>query len=519
MDVKADRDPRRPHPERGRDAPGPRHRLGLRAGPVERRGSCSAWRSPSRAPSFCCGGSRRQNLREHARGPRRDRLADRRGPPHRDRAGGDPGARPRRRRGCDRPGGLLGALALALREARWPWSLLVLPRRGCASSLGAARRSRACARASSSRSRSWPWPLAIATVAAAFFGASMALGRVPGGHGGGAVAGQRAGGGRRLAPARRLRGAVLRVGGDALRAGIRAPRAAAAAGGARRRARRQAAGRARRRGAPRPLRPHRVWSWRSGLAQIGEFSFILGDLARQHGLMSATAQRAPRGLRLAVDLGQPLPVPRARRRGGRAPAAADSLATGWTPRPHGRAAAINGRVVARRSPGEETPLAVVVGYGPVGQAVDLVLRQAGLETVVVDLNLDTVAELAAQGRLAIYGDASQGEILKQAGIARASHLVVTLPHSVNRTPAGRRGPPARAPAAASWSGPATSGSARTSGRSEPTPPASTELEAAVALSAPRARRPRPGPGHDRARDRPGAPRDARSEEGPLAERA
>jgi CPA2 family monovalent cation:H+ antiporter-2 len=53
---------------------------------------------------------------------------------------------------------------------------------------------------------------------------------------------------------------------------------------------------------------------------------------------------------------------------------------------------------------------------------------------VIDLNMDTVAQLAAQGRLALYGDASQREILKQAGIARASHLVVTLPHSANRAP-------------------------------------------------------------------------------------
>ena len=43
-------------------------------------------------------------------------------------------------------------------------------------------------------------------------------------------------------------------------------------------------------------------------------------------------------------------------------------------------------------------------------------------------------ELNARGRHAIFGDASQPGILEQAGLARASHLVVTLPHSVNRTP-------------------------------------------------------------------------------------
>jgi CPA2 family monovalent cation:H+ antiporter-2 len=48
--------------------------------------------------------------------------------------------------------------------------------------------------------------------------------------------------------------------------------------------------------------------------------------------------------------------------------------------------------------------------------------------------MDTVAELRAGGREAIFGDASHGDILRQAGAERASHLVVTLPHSVNRAP-------------------------------------------------------------------------------------
>ena len=84
--------------------------------------------------------------------------------------------------------------------------------------------------------------------------------------------------------------------------------------------------------------------------------------------------------------------------------------------------------------GRSGPLAVVVGYGPVGRTVDRLIRGAGVETVVIDLNLETVDGLAAEGRLALYGDASHPDILKKAGIARASHLVITLPHSLNRGP-------------------------------------------------------------------------------------
>jgi CPA2 family monovalent cation:H+ antiporter-2 len=83
---------------------------------------------------------------------------------------------------------------------------------------------------------------------------------------------------------------------------------------------------------------------------------------------------------------------------------------------------------------EKGPLAIIVGYGPVGKSVERALRESGLHTVVIDLNLDTVTALAREGRLALYGDASHPDVLKQAGIARAAYLLVTLPHSVNRGP-------------------------------------------------------------------------------------
>ena len=59
---------------------------------------------------------------------------------------------------------------------------------------------------------------------------------------------------------------------------------------------------------------------------------------------------------------------------------------------------------------------MVVGHGPVGQAVERALR--GLTTLVIDLNMDTVAEMLAQGRLAIYGDASHPQILVRARYLR-----------------------------------------------------------------------------------------------------
>ncbi|MCL2329894.1 MAG: cation:proton antiporter [Phycisphaerae bacterium] len=83
---------------------------------------------------------------------------------------------------------------------------------------------------------------------------------------------------------------------------------------------------------------------------------------------------------------------------------------------------------------ETSPLTIVVGYGPVGQSVDRLLRESGFTTTIVDLNMDTINNLNNKGMLAIYGDASSAEVLKSAGIAKADYLVITLPHSINRAP-------------------------------------------------------------------------------------
>jgi CPA2 family monovalent cation:H+ antiporter-2 len=169
-----------------------------------------------------------------------------------------------------------------------------------------------------------------------------------------------------------------------------------------------------------------------GLAQVGEFSFILGDLARQHGLLSDTGFSLLVACALVSISLNPILF-----------ASLDRIEA-WLRRRDSLWRALNAAGTRRYEAANATtaaalesvtpPLAIVVGYGPVGRAVDEALRQAGTRTVVVDLNMDTVAQLNGRGRLAIFGDASQPGILEQAGLARASHLVVTLPHSVNRTP-------------------------------------------------------------------------------------
>jgi CPA2 family monovalent cation:H+ antiporter-2 len=69
--------------------------------------------------------------------------------------------------------------------------------------------------------------------------------------------------------------------------------------------------------------------------------------------------------------------------------------------------------------------AVVVGYGPVGRTLSRLLRDNRIEPVVIELNIDTVRQLGTGGTRAIYGDATHGETLAEAGLEDAVVLILS----------------------------------------------------------------------------------------------
>jgi CPA2 family monovalent cation:H+ antiporter-2 len=167
-----------------------------------------------------------------------------------------------------------------------------------------------------------------------------------------------------------------------------------------------------------------------GLAQIGEFSFVLAELARHNGLMPEAGQNTLIGTAiLSISLNPMLfrSIPALERRLAGVPWLWRLL----NARSERKAIATNADAEHRVSEIQHSGkrLAIVVGYGPVGRSVDQLLREADLDTVIIELNLDTVDELTREGRIAIYGDASRQAILKHAGVEQASHLVVTLPQA------------------------------------------------------------------------------------------
>jgi len=167
------------------------------------------------------------------------------------------------------------------------------------------------------------------------------------------------------------------------------------------------------------------------LAQIGEFSFILSNIGRDYRLLDETAHNLLVACAIISITLNPL-IFRQIDRIERLLKARPRLWNLLSFRARRREAQMNEGVGAALEVGTG-PLAVIVGYGPVGRTVDTILRNSGLETVVVDMNMETVQSLTRAGRNAIYGDAFNIEVMHQA-LPRATHLVIALPHSQNRNP-------------------------------------------------------------------------------------
>jgi CPA2 family monovalent cation:H+ antiporter-2 len=169
-----------------------------------------------------------------------------------------------------------------------------------------------------------------------------------------------------------------------------------------------------------------------GLAQIGEFSFILSELARKHGLMPESGHNVLVVAAIISITLNPLlfrALPRIED-GLRKHPRLWWLLNGRAER---NAAAMNLAELGPVPSAEDGKrLAIVVGYGPVGRSVHKVLQDAGLSTVIIDMNIDTVTELHDEGQAAIFGDGSNLGVLEQAGVSRATHLVVTLPNASHR---------------------------------------------------------------------------------------
>ncbi len=159
------------------------------------------------------------------------------------------------------------------------------------------------------------------------------------------------------------------------------------------------------------------------LAQIGEFSFILASRGKDLGVFSDDATNtliAAAIVSISVNPALYRLIDVVEARAKRSPAISRWLDRRIRLSP-------NVDESGRDTSHETSPLyeAIVVGYGPVGRTVVRLLRENNVQPTVIDLNLESVRQLRAQGVTAIYGDATHADALEQAGIKRAVVLILS----------------------------------------------------------------------------------------------
>jgi CPA2 family monovalent cation:H+ antiporter-2 len=166
------------------------------------------------------------------------------------------------------------------------------------------------------------------------------------------------------------------------------------------------------------------------LAQIGEFSFLLATVGRQIGALPDAAMNSVVAVAILSMMLNPLLY-----------RCVDPLEAFLARHP------LLWKLLNRRTSREDSlhkpeadsaaHRAVIVGYGPIGQIVYRILRQWGIDTTIIEMNIDTHRKLRADGHKVIYGDANQEKVLDQAGVARAASFILSASGSVGATEAIR----------------------------------------------------------------------------------
>lgn len=146
------------------------------------------------------------------------------------------------------------------------------------------------------------------------------------------------------------------------------------------------------------------------LSQIGEFSFVIVDVARSGGVIGG--QRFE--IIIAVIVGTlfltPYMVGFAAKLERMVDKEPDDL---------------DGGESGLRS--AHAPDVVIIGFGPAGQAVAEQMLHEGAPTTVIDLNSSMFQKAESMGFIPVIGDASHAEVLIHAGVASAHLVAVTIP--------------------------------------------------------------------------------------------
>jgi CPA2 family monovalent cation:H+ antiporter-2 len=153
----------------------------------------------------------------------------------------------------------------------------------------------------------------------------------------------------------------------------------------------------------------------AGLAQVGEFSFIVAVQGLHLGILSATSYNVVLAVSVISISLNPFAYkmiePMERLLRGRPPI--------WRLMgDHGEPPAIAEHLTGH---------VVICGFGRVGELTGHALRQLDIPFAVIDADLERARRLAAAGTVVVWGDCSSSEVLNQASVRHARLVVVATP--------------------------------------------------------------------------------------------
>ena len=157
-----------------------------------------------------------------------------------------------------------------------------------------------------------------------------------------------------------------------------------------------------------------------GLAQVGEFSFVLAAAGLPLGLFAGDDYQTFLSVAALSLMATPFLI-------GSAHRVAESVAT--------RLAGIDRRAAGDADRDGELVAAgyrdhaVVIGYGVAGRYLARMLRAAGIRCAVIDQNLELVHRARADGLPAVYGDGTRHALLRRVAGAHARIIVFAIPSS------------------------------------------------------------------------------------------
>jgi len=138
------------------------------------------------------------------------------------------------------------------------------------------------------------------------------------------------------------------------------------------------------------------------LAQVGEFSLIIGQSALAAGILGTDTYTLFLSAAVLSMLSASVILP--------------SLSS-WFP--------------TTKKPGEHSPLSghlLIIGYGMTGTILHEAAKKSGIAHAIIDMNPDTIRKVSGTST-AVYGDASQPSVLSRAGAATAKVITIGVSDS------------------------------------------------------------------------------------------